>query len=453
MHGEDYVNNILQQQLPKSIPTKTIQDETKKDNVLQKLIHFLQDGVFNTDDPALKPFYANRYKFSYVNNLLMYNKRLVIPPSLRNDMINLAHEGHQGITKTLSRLRRTVWWPGMTKEVKLFVASCHDCQVVGSLPKPTPLQMTEIPDASWLMVGCDLCGPFPSGESLLVCVDYHSRYPEVEIVHSVKTSVISNRLRKMFCRYGAPEILVTDNGPQFISKKFKDLMNEFNINHRRVTPYHPIANGEVERFNRSLKKCIQTAISEGMDWRVVLQNFLLNYRTTAHSTTGVSPSELFFGRQIRDKLPSVPDKQQNSIQKSAKARDKAKKQSMKRYADEKRKASDHEIVIGQPVMVTINTGHRNKYTPPWDKKPGVVTNIKGNGIFITHRGKEIMRSSEQVNLITKATTHVQLLTITTATNRVLIQRAYHLTPIQSTPYRMMTRMNSMQQLLLRKMMI
>ena len=398
-HGDDYINTILQHQLPKSIPTKTLQEETKKDKVLQCIVQFLLDGNFDRNNIALKPFFANRYCFSYVNNLLLYNNRIVIPKSLRNKTITLAHEGHQGMTKTVSRLRRTVWWPRMKSEVELFVAGCHNCQVVGALPLPTPLQMTDIPERSWLMVGCDLCGPFPSGESLLVCVDYHSRYPEVEIVRSVKTATINNRLRKMFCRYGPPEVLVTDNGPQFISSEFKALMQEFNIKHRRVTPYHPIANGEVERFNRSLKKCIQTAISEGMDWRVVLQNFLLNYRTTPHSTTGVSPADLFFGRRIRDKLPSSPTAQSCSGTKPAvQIRDSVKKQKMKNYADEKRRAASHNILVGQQVLVTNNTRHRNKYTPRWDTSPGMVTGVKGNSIFLTHKGKNIMRSSSQVKI-------------------------------------------------------
>ena len=247
------------------------------------------------------------------------------------------------------------------------------------------------------MVGCDLCGPFPTGESLLVCVDYFSRYPEVEIVHSVKTNVIAKRLRKMFCRYGAPETLVTDNGPQFISSEFKELMKEFNVRHRKVTPYHPMANGEVERFNRSLKKCIQTAISEGLDWRVVLQNFLLNYRTTPHSTTGIGPSELLFGRQIRDKFPATtPKHADTNITREVKSRDAKKKQYMKQYADRTRKASDHNVVVGQQVILTNNAPHRNKYTPPYDIIPGTVTKIKGNSIFLTHRGREIMRPSFQV---------------------------------------------------------
>lgn len=139
------------------------------------------------------------------------------------------------------------------------------------------------------MLGCDLCGPFPNGEHLLVCVDYYSRYPEVEIIHKTSSEVIASKLRKLFCRYGCPEMIVTDNGPQFQKKTaFTNLLQEFGVSHRKVAPYHPEANGEVERFNRNLKKCIQTAIAEGQNWRHALENFLLSYHTTIHSTTGAT---------------------------------------------------------------------------------------------------------------------------------------------------------------------
>ena len=169
--------------------------------------------------------------------------------------------------------------------------------------------------------------------------------------------MITTKLRELFCRYGAPETLVTDNGPQFISDEFKDLMKEFNTHHRRVTPYHPMANGEVERFNRSLKKCIQTAISQGLDWRTALQNFLLNYRNTEHATTGATPAELFFKRQLRDKLPSKKTTQQSKASKIAISTDKARKAASKCYIDEKCKACEHNIQVGQKVLVTNTAKH------------------------------------------------------------------------------------------------
>jgi len=66
--------------------------------------------------------------------------------------------------------------------------------------------MTPIPDVAWLMVGCDICGPFSTEENLLVCIDYHSRYPEVEIMHKVTSQHVAAKMRKPFCRYGSLKI-------------------------------------------------------------------------------------------------------------------------------------------------------------------------------------------------------------------------------------------------------
>lgn len=143
----------------------------------------------------------------------------------------------------------------MNKDAEQYVEKYHSCQVVGKMPNPDPVTMTKIPDAAWILVGCDLCGPFPTGEHLLVCVDYYSCYPEVVILRKVSAQMITTELRKLFCRYGAPEELITDNGPQFRDNQdFKALLQEFNVKHRRVTSYHPASNGEVERFNRKTSR-------------------------------------------------------------------------------------------------------------------------------------------------------------------------------------------------------
>ena len=78
------------------------------------------------------------------------------------------------------------------------------------------------------------------------------------------------------------------------------------------------------------------------------------------------------------------------------ARDSAKKKAMKGYADSKRKATQHNITVGQSVLITNNKPTRDKYTPRWLPIPGRVTAVKGNSISIDHQNKNIMRSSAQV---------------------------------------------------------
>ena len=91
--------------------------------------------------------------------------------------------------------------------------------------------------------------------------------------------------------------VTSDNGPQFISDTIEQYFTNCGIEHRKTTPLWPQANGEVERQNRSLLKRIAQA--ENKNWKKELLTYLIAYRTTPHTTTGVSPAELLFGRKLR----------------------------------------------------------------------------------------------------------------------------------------------------------
>ena len=99
--------------------------------------------------------------------------------------------------------------------------------------------------------------------------------------------------------------VVSDNGSQFVSEEFETFLRDHGIAHRKVTPYWPQANAQVERFNKTIEKAIHGAYVEGKDWRKELYIFLLNYRATSHATTCVSPALLHLGREIRMKVPQV----------------------------------------------------------------------------------------------------------------------------------------------------
>ena len=148
-----------------------------------------------------------------------------------------------------------------------LLPTCHACQVTSKPSSPPPVTMTPLPRGPWEKLCADLCGPFPSGDYLFVLVDYYSRYPVVDIIRSVTTAAVINCLQKSFATHGLPLEITTDNGPQFISKEFSHYLDINNIKHHKVTPYWPSANGEVERFNRVLKKAIQTAHTDGKDWK------------------------------------------------------------------------------------------------------------------------------------------------------------------------------------------
>ena len=162
---------------------------------------------------------------------------------------------------------------------------------------------TELPKGPWQDLACDLLGPLPSGDYLFVVVDYFSRYFEVAIMKSVISANIIASLEKMFATHGLPMSITCDNGPQFVSSDFKQYLCTNAIQLRNVTPLWPQANGQIERQNRTLLKAMKIAQAEGKNWKREIYSFLLMYRSTPHSTTGVSRQSCCLdGKFVRNSL-------------------------------------------------------------------------------------------------------------------------------------------------------
>ena len=154
-------------------------------------------------------------ELSYIDGLVMRGNRIVIPKMLRKRILDICHEGHMGIVKTKQLLRSKVWFSGIDKSVESLVSSCLPCQLCTRETTREPLMMTPLPKGLWLQVSADICGPFPTGEYVLVVLDAYSRYPEIEIVRTTNTATITLALERIFATHGIPEIVKTDNGAPF----------------------------------------------------------------------------------------------------------------------------------------------------------------------------------------------------------------------------------------------
>ena len=117
-------------------------------------------------------------------------------------MLDLAHEGHQGIVKTKERLRSKVWWPGIDKEAEKNCSKCFGCQMVSKHVPPPPIKPTRLPERAWQEIAVDLLGTLPTGEHLLVVVNYFSRWMEVDVLRSTTGAAVINHqmLRQPFCK-------------------------------------------------------------------------------------------------------------------------------------------------------------------------------------------------------------------------------------------------------------
>ena len=196
-------------------------------------------------------------------DMVIRNDKLVIPRNLRQQVLSLAHEGHQGVRKTKSYLRSRVWFPGMDTAVEKEVKQCIPCQANTGRGTVEPLRMSDLPRGPWLNLSVDFCGPLPSGDYLMVIVDEYSRFPVVEVVRSTSSEVVIPVIDRVFSLFGYTEVVKSDNGPPFNGTKWAEYMKECGVKHRKITPLWPQANAQAEGFNKPLMKAIKIAHQKG----------------------------------------------------------------------------------------------------------------------------------------------------------------------------------------------
>ena len=131
-------------------------------------------------------------------------------------------------------------------------------------------------------------------------MDRASRWPEAVPLRSTNTDSVADAFIKIWItRFGSPRRIITDQGPQFESDLFKSLVKRLGITHFHTTPYHPQANGLLERFHRTMKISLKILADGHHNWTTILPFVLLGWRNTPSTTTGCAPAEALFGTSIR----------------------------------------------------------------------------------------------------------------------------------------------------------
>ena len=389
----DFVRAVVESSVPVALSPREIEEASYDDVELTLVKSYVKSG--NWDECTLPSYAQVKDELCVYGELLLRGTRIVIPRLLRDRVVRLAHEGHQGIVKTKYRLRSKVWWPGMDKDVERFCKVCHGCQVTSGFDPPEPMSRVLPPSGPWQDCGADLLGPLPTGESILVVVDYYSRFLEVAILKSTTSAKVIEALAPMFARFGLPFSLRTDNGPQFVSEEFEGFLRMNGIEHRRTTPLWPQANGEVERQNRSLLKCLQIAQLEGKNWRTELLVWLMAYRSTPQTTTGTTPCHMMFSREIRSKLPELKREMVGVPGEEVQERDWASKLKGKAYADFKRGATPKSIRVGDAVL--LRAEKNNKLSPNFNPAPLKVVQKTGTEVTLRNEaGVELKRNTSFV---------------------------------------------------------
>ena len=162
-------------------------------------------------------------------------------------------------------------------------------------------------------VGIDLVGPIApitdrKNRYILTLVDYANRYPEAIPLPGIEAERVAEALFNMFTRLGFPSEILTDLGSQFTSEVMKEVSRLLSIHMLNTTPYHPMCNGLVEKFNGTLKRMLRKVCSEKpKDWDRYIPALLFAYREAPQESLGFSPFELLYGRTVRGPMAILKD--------------------------------------------------------------------------------------------------------------------------------------------------
>ena len=295
-------------QVTDGINMHTILDAAQRDHEYTALLTAIKKDTWSTDLAHPYRNVRNDLDIRVEHNIpfAIKHNRIIVPRTLRQRILLLAHRGHPGIVRMKRKLHESYWWPAMDSGAESYVRYCSGCQASSKTDdKADTAANLHIPkpDVPWTKVAIDITGPFivalSSQKYVITLIDYTSKYVFLDTCTDITSATIMHWLDTVFCEAGLPQQLISDNGRQFTSDSFKSYLANRDITHIRTTPYHPQANGLVERFNRTLKCGIQAFTREGTPWGTGLQRLLTNYRGAPHGPDNQSPARRFFGRDYR----------------------------------------------------------------------------------------------------------------------------------------------------------
>ena len=207
-----------------SIRLGDVRTYAAEDPEYQQLCHYIINGFpahRNQLPEVCRRFWNVRNQLALDDDLIVYGCRLLIPLQMRRAVLAQLHESRQVSVRTKQRAQLVVYWPGIDNDIDNIILSCRQCQEhLPSLPRE-PIMLKPPPERPFQEIAVDFCSH--AGHDFLVLVDCHTDWPDVVYMgHNTTTPRMIVALKQAFCRSGAPDVVWSDQGPQFSSRLFCD---------------------------------------------------------------------------------------------------------------------------------------------------------------------------------------------------------------------------------------
>ena len=204
------------------------------------------------------------------------------------------------------RAAGSVWWPRRNKEIEIRRRRCSGCNwATPSNPAPIPSKPVS-PDYPMQSLCCDKA--HIGNYTYFVLVDRFSNWPSVCQTTGGGAKDLILFLRKHFENFGVPEDITSDGGPEFVAYKVQSFLKRWGVKQRLSSAYYPRANTRAELGVKSMKRFLRnnTTVSGSLSCDG-FSRAILEYRNTPCRDIGVSPSNILFGRNLKDHLPATTE--------------------------------------------------------------------------------------------------------------------------------------------------
>ncbi|CAF4860464.1 unnamed protein product, partial [Rotaria socialis] len=335
----------------------------------------------------------------------------VIPKGrIRSDIIKMYHDtlangAHFGWNKAIQKIQQRYFWPNMISDIRHYVKSCLPCLQNNPLRQKPPgaLKPIKPPEGIWQLLTMDFHGPITpttkhENKYIISLTDVLSKFVIAKAVRDCTASTAARFLtEEVILKYGTPKCILTDNGTHFTAAMMAELFKKIGITHLYSTPYHPMTNGQIERFNAIMDAKIATLSNDKRtDWDEQLPFVTFNYNTSIHTTTGQIPFELIYGRSpilpIDQQQPLVtlsqdPEHKEKLNQYVSTLTEQAKTKILKQQGHYKERYDRHRTnpnhKIGDLILIKILT-MRNKFDWRYEGPFRIIQKFSTKAFIVQH---------------------------------------------------------------------
>lgn len=279
---------------------------TETDATLQLLAAQITRGFpsdKNQMDPEIRHYWPYRDELSVENGVVYRGVRVIVPAARRQDMLLKLHASHLGIEATLRKARDSLYWPSLHHDITNMCQSCQSCQQYQAKNCKEPMQSQPVPTKRWQVCATDLFAA-PDGTEYVVVVDSLTKFWEFEPLPELTAETVITKIKSVFARHGVPEVVISDNGPQYACEAFKKFAVSWGFIHYTSSPHHPSGNGVAEAAVKVIKNILKKADDVYMA--------VLEHRNTP-DLNGYSSSQKLNSRSLRTTLPAHGSKSQSRI--------------------------------------------------------------------------------------------------------------------------------------------